>query len=119
MTKVGKSDAKGTFTRTPGNDKVAPIPDLPVLVRERGGSFRSRRLLPEKYRPPATPSGHWNGFSKLLVGYTCDRRVLRTWGRKPPSKSRIKAPYDLSDRSWRQGQPAGHPTRLRIAGNLR
>ena len=49
------------------NDEVAPIPDLPVLVRERGGSIRSRRLLPEKYRPPATPSGHWNTASRSFL----------------------------------------------------
>jgi len=31
MTKVGKSDGKGTFAGTRGNDKVAPIP----AIRER------------------------------------------------------------------------------------
>ena len=50
-----------------GIGRNAPIPDLPVLVRERGGSFRSRRLLPEKYRPPATPSGHWNTASRSFL----------------------------------------------------
>ena len=29
MTKVGKSDGEGTFAGTRGNDKVAPIADLP------------------------------------------------------------------------------------------
>ena len=32
MTKVGKSDGEGTFPGTPGNDKVAPIPDLPLRI---------------------------------------------------------------------------------------
>jgi hypothetical protein len=31
MTKVGKSDGEGTFPGTRGNDKVAPIPDLPAF----------------------------------------------------------------------------------------
>src|SRR5215472_2432506 len=33
MTKVGKSDGKGTFARTRGNDKVAPIPAIRRLLR--------------------------------------------------------------------------------------
>jgi hypothetical protein len=32
MTKVGKSYGEGTFPGTRGNDKVAPIPDLPALT---------------------------------------------------------------------------------------
>ena len=37
MTKVGKSDGEGTFAGTRGNDKVAPIPDLPALALEWRG----------------------------------------------------------------------------------
>jgi hypothetical protein len=32
MTKAGKSDGEGTFPGTRGNDKVAPIADLPFLL---------------------------------------------------------------------------------------
>jgi len=45
MTKVGKSDREGTFAGTRGNDKVAPIPDLPCLIPERRLSqFVEQRL---------------------------------------------------------------------------
>jgi hypothetical protein len=34
MTKVGKSDGEGTFPRTRGNDKVAPIPAVRRVSRQ-------------------------------------------------------------------------------------
>jgi len=34
MAKVGKSNGEGTFAGVRGNDKVAPIPDLPALAPE-------------------------------------------------------------------------------------
>jgi hypothetical protein len=43
--KVCKPDCKGTIAGTRGNGEVAPIPDLPALVPERGGSVQ---LVPQK-----------------------------------------------------------------------
>jgi hypothetical protein len=43
--KVCKQDCKGTIAGTRGNGEVAPIPDLPALVPERGGSVQ---LVPQK-----------------------------------------------------------------------
>jgi hypothetical protein len=37
---------EGTFAGTRGNDENAPIPDLPALTPERGGSLRVIRCLP-------------------------------------------------------------------------
>jgi hypothetical protein len=41
MAKVCKPDCEGTIAGTRGNGEDAPIPDLPALTPERGGSTRS------------------------------------------------------------------------------
>ena len=98
MTKVGKSDGKGTFAGTRGNDKVAPIPDLPALARNREvrpkRSFESTNGV-ERY---TARSGHGD-FQRR-----CQPRVYSTNG--PEYEEIDKLAYGLNRRS-RRCVPAG------------
>src|SRR5215471_14945696 len=48
MMKVGKSDGEGTFAGTRGNDKVAPISDLPPSPRTEGSTFTRHFVVAQK-----------------------------------------------------------------------
>jgi hypothetical protein len=56
---VGCRFGQQTSAGLGGNDKDAPIPDLPTLILERGGSTHSRRPKNEpvsKLKPAKRPS---------------------------------------------------------------
>jgi len=78
MTKVGKSDGEGTFAGVPGNDEVAPIPDLPDPAPK--GKFDTK--LPFAAHETSAGRGPLRSLPKALSAVASCHSFPRNWSAK-------------------------------------